>query len=180
MIYQSKTFCFCVRIIPPKPVEYKTKCLSLTLSATTSGFFNGSYSKFIDEEISQDSHLWLENGDILIQRGNTLDYVGVSAVYNGGSKTFIYPDLMMKIRPKETVLSEYLHCMLMSGQVRSYFRSNASGTSGSMPKINQKVVMNTKIPFLDESSQKTLVRVVHERLKTAKKLNSPYAASSEL
>ncbi|HAT9314943.1 TPA: hypothetical protein JBB95_03435 [Legionella pneumophila subsp. pneumophila] len=148
----------------PKPVDYETPCKSLTLSATTSGYFDGSYSKFIDEEINPSSHLWLNDGDILIQRGNSMEYVGVSAIYRGAANSFIYPDLMMKIVPKQLIFSEYLHLMLMSNQVRSYFRENASGTSGSMPKINQGTVMKSPIPYIDLDMQKEIIQISQRRL----------------
>ena len=69
----------------PKAVSYETPVRSLTLSATTTGVFKGEYSKYIDVDISPDSELWLHDGDILVQRGNTLEYVGVPAVYRGES-----------------------------------------------------------------------------------------------
>jgi type I restriction enzyme S subunit len=81
----------------PKAVEYETPVRSLTLTATTSGRFNGDHFKYISTEVPQDSSLWLRDGDILVQRGNTIGYVGVAAVYRGESNQFIYPDLMMKM-----------------------------------------------------------------------------------
>jgi type I restriction enzyme S subunit len=39
----------------PKAVEYETKVKSLTLSATTSGTFDGQYYKYLDENIPDDS-----------------------------------------------------------------------------------------------------------------------------
>ena len=71
------------------------KCLTLT--ATTSGEFRGQFFKFVDLDVPTESHLWLSNGDILIQRGNSKELVGIAAVYDGPSNEFIYPDLMMKI-----------------------------------------------------------------------------------
>ena len=67
----------------PKPVNYVTSCKSMTLSATTSGIFKPEFFKYIDEKIPDDSHLWLMPGDILIQRANSLDKVGTSAIYTG-------------------------------------------------------------------------------------------------
>jgi len=60
----------------PKAVDFKTSVRSLTLSATTSGRFKEEHSKFIATKIPVDSELWLSDGDILIQRGNTIEYVG--------------------------------------------------------------------------------------------------------
>ena len=92
----------------PQAVEHETPVRSLTLSATTSGKFLARHSKFIDEHFSRDSHLWLEPGDILIQRANSLDYVGVSAIFDGPKNQFIYPDLMMKCRANDRVMTPFL------------------------------------------------------------------------
>ena len=142
----------------PKPVDYETPIKSLTLAATTSGTFNPSNFKYIDEEIVESSYLWLSEGDILIQRGNSIDYVGVSAIYKGASKAFIYPDLMMKIQPNEKVSSEFLYYILSSQNTRDYFRINATGVAGSMPKINQQVVSSTPIQLPSLAEQKEIVR----------------------
>jgi type I restriction enzyme, S subunit len=137
----------------PKPVDFPTDVKSLTLSSTTSGVFKPEHFKYINEDISKDSYLWLIPGDILLQRGNTLEYVGTSAIYTGELFEFIYPDLMIKLQiVKEKALPEFIHYQLSSEATRKYFKSNATGTSGNMPKINQKIVMETPIflPSLKE------------------------------
>lgn len=131
----------------PKAVNFETSVRSLTLSATTSGVFIGEHSKFIDAEIPSDSHLWLCDGDILVQRGNTIEYVGVPAIYKGEPRTFIYPDLMMKLRVSRHINTEYIYYVMSSEPFRSYLRSHASGTSGTMPKINQKALTGLPIPI---------------------------------
>ena len=115
----------------------------------------GRHSKFIAEPIAVDSHLWLEPGDILIQRANSLEYVGVSAIFDGMEKQFIYPDLMMKCRPNDQVKNKYLFYALSAESTRAYFRENATGTAGNMPKINQQTVMSAPLllPPLDEQTE---------------------------
>ena len=139
----------------PKAVDHETSVRSLTLSATTSGKFLGQHAKFIDEKIPADSHLWLESGDILIQRANSLEYVGVSAIFDGAPRTFIYPDLMMKCRANSRTNTRFLHIILSSEPVRKYFRDNATGTAGNMPKINQQTVISAPcdLPPLDEQTE---------------------------
>jgi type I restriction enzyme S subunit len=139
----------------PRPVEFETATRSLTLTATTSGRFNSGFFKYINETIPKESHLWLEPGDILIQRANTFEYVGVSAIYDGPSSTYIYPDLMMKCRANSKVLTKFLYYLLSSTAVRAYFRANATGTSGNMPKINQQTVISApvRIPSIDEQQE---------------------------
>lgn len=148
----------------PQPVNYPTKYKSMTLSATTSGTFAPEHFKYIDEEIPENSHLWMVPGDILIQRANSLEKVGTSAIYTGGYHEFIYPDLMMKLQVKDGVSAEFIAYQLKTQTVLTYFRSNATGTAGNMPKINQQVVSSApmRIPTLAE--QQEIVRILDELL----------------
>ena len=161
----------------PKAVEYETPVRSLTLSATTSGRFLSQHTKYIDEEIPADSHLWLEPGDILIQRANTLEYVGVSAVFDGPRQSFIYPDLMMKCRPNHRVVGRFLFLLLSAEPTRRFFREHATGTAGNMPKINQQTVMSAPValPPLDEQTE--IVRRAEKLLGIADRLTQRQATA---
>ena len=138
----------------PKEVARETSIKSLKLGATTYGIFNPREFKYIADEIPEDSVFWLEPGDILIQRSNSLDYVGVSAIYTGKSKEFIFPDLMIKIKIMRPLAVNLIYIFLSSPLIRDYFRSRAKGSQQTMPKINQGVVINTSIPIppIDEQS----------------------------
>ena len=106
--------------------------------------------------------MWLDENDILIQRGNSIEYVGIAAVYKGPSHNFIYPDLMMKLRTHQNVDTYFLHIVLNSKFSRTYFAENASGISGNMPKINQNTVINLPIPLPPPEEQKRIVEKVEQ------------------
>jgi type I restriction enzyme S subunit len=161
----------------PKPVDFVTNTKSLTLSATTSGKFRDDCFKYINENIENNSHLWLEENDILIQRGNSIEYVGIAAVYKGPSHNFIYPDLMMKLRAHKDVNIDFLHIALNSKFSRTYFADNASGTSGSMPKINQNTVIN--LPILPLAEQKRIVEKVEQLMGLCDELEAKLRKSGE-
>jgi type I restriction enzyme S subunit len=144
----------------PKGVSFETSTKSLKLGATTYGIFDRNEYKYIADDISKDSVFWLEPGDILIQRSNSIDYVGVSAIYTGGLKEFIYPDLMMKIRVARPLSINLLHMFLSSPETRGYFRAKAKGSQQTMPKINQGVVLNTLIPLPPLAEQLAIVERV--------------------
>ncbi len=146
----------------PTAVDYETPFRSLTLSATTSGVFKGKFSKFIANEIPDESPLWLEDGDILVQRGNTIEYVGVPAVYRGGSKQFIYPDLMMKLRVFSALSVSYTYWAMSAETSRQYLRSKASGTSSTMPKISQETVRNLPFPLPPLAEQHRIVAKIDQ------------------
>ena len=161
----------------PKPVDFPTKVKSLTLSATTSGKFKPEHYKYINEEIESGSYLWLSPGDILIQRSNTLDYVGTCAIYDGNFGEFIYPDLMMKIQViEEKAKPEFVHYILSSRAIRKYFKENATGTAGNMPKINQPIVMNTPIVLPPINEQ---VEIVHRIQQSFNAINRIFQENQE-
>lgn len=158
----------------PQSVDFETPVKSLMLSATTTGRFRGEYFKYIDQSIPHESHLWLQPDDILVQRANSLDYVGVSAMYEGPMNTFIYPDLMMKCRANETVLPRFLHYVLSSEPVRRHFRENATGTAGNMPKINQQTVMSAPVLLPELEEQREIVRQVNHYFALADQLEARF------
>ena len=146
----------------PKAVDFKTPVRSLTLSATTSGHFKEEHSKYIATKIPADSDLWLKDGDILVQRGNTIEYVGVAAIYWGEPNRFIYPDLMMKIRVSSELNLRYVHLAMSQDAARDFLRARASGTSGTMPKINQTTLRSLPLPIPPIAEQHRIVAKVDE------------------
>lgn len=158
----------------PKGVGYKTPVKNLTLSAVTKGYFVEDCFKYVDIDISKDSHLWVKKNDILIQRANSIDYVGISSLYEGEDDSYIYPDLIMKCRANKGVNPKYLHYSLLSENVRKYFRENATGTAGNMPKINQKVVSSAPINLPSPREQGEIVRHVESLFFLANSIEKQY------
>jgi type I restriction enzyme S subunit len=164
----------------PRAVEHDTGIKSLSLSATTHGKFDGSHYKFVDIEMPDSkSELWLKHEDILIQRANSIEYVGVSALYEGADNAFIYPDLMMKIRLSKKVEPKFAALCLNSNSTRGYFRSNASGTSGSMPKINQTTLLNVTLPVPPLAEQRRIVAKVDALMSLCDALKARLADSAQ-
>jgi len=161
----------------PKSVDYETPVRSLSLSATTSGRFKGEHSKFITTEVPEDSDLWLRDGDILVQRGNTIEYVGVAAIYRGKPNCFVYPDLMMKLRVSSAIDVDYIHLAMSHEVARDFLRARASGTSGSMPKINQTTLKSLPLPIPPLAEQRRIVAKVEQLMALVDALETQLAAS---
>jgi type I restriction enzyme S subunit len=151
----------------------------LSLSATTSGTFDPRHFKFVDADVPADSHLWLREGDLLIQRSNTREYVGRAAIVCGPDTRFIYPDLMMRCRLTRDVSTRFVHLWLMSPTARDLLSSQASGTSSSMVKINQEMVRQMPVPLPSLAEQHRIVARVDELMALCDTLASRLAAAVE-
>jgi len=126
--------------LSPSEVNYETDFKVLKLGATSYGYLKLQETKFIDVQLEANSHLILRKGDILIQRGNSSNFVGCSLLIEKNYDDLIYPDLMMKIRTKDELLPEYAAMWLSSPFAREFMWSRMTGTSGTMPKISKKAV----------------------------------------
>ncbi|MDW7553657.1 restriction endonuclease subunit S [Azospirillum brasilense] len=138
--------------ISPKPTTRTDAPRAITLTATTSGVFNPNHFKRVEATIPSSSDLWLQQGDLLFQRGNTREYVGIAAIYEGPPTTFLFPDLMMRVRLSEHVNLRYVHLAAISPPARAFLSENASGAQATMPKINQTTLVSLPLPIppLDE------------------------------
>ncbi|WP_345874743.1 restriction endonuclease subunit S [Shewanella algae] len=141
----------------PKEVKSDTGVKVLKLGATSYGSLDLNESKSVDVDIERDSHLWLNKGDILIQRGNSANYVGCNCLVEEDVSGVIYPDLMMKIRPSDITSSEFLSMWLSSPMAREFMWSRMTGTSGTMPKISKKVVESIPIVVPSRQIQDSIV-----------------------
>jgi type I restriction enzyme, S subunit len=147
--------------------------LTLKLSATTKGecILNAQTTKRTLEKIVSEQ-FWLEPGDILVQRANTLDYVGVSAIFDGPAQTYIYPDLMMRLRPISLINPRLMWRALSSHSCRAYMRERATGTSGNMPKINGETVRSCPIALPPMLEQQALEGLINSSLRTVLRLQA--------
>ncbi|WP_105719729.1 restriction endonuclease subunit S [Cronobacter dublinensis] len=143
--------------LSPTEVKYETDIKVLKLGATSYGYLNLQETKWVNIDINDKPHLLLKKNDILIQRGNSSNFVGCSLLIEKDFNNLIYPDLMMKIRTKDELLSEYAVLWLSSPFARKYMWSNMTGTSGTMPKISKKVVEELPIAVPDLAVQHQLV-----------------------
>jgi type I restriction enzyme, S subunit len=130
---------------------------TLTLTAVTKNDFSKSNTKLTCANLSLVKDMWLIPNDIFIERANTLDYIGLAALYEGAANYAIFPDLLvrvrvdpMRMRPK--VLADYL----ISSPCRKYFRLNAKGTAGNFPKVDQGIIGAISVPVPTKTEQEEM------------------------
>lgn len=135
--------------LSPRSSNSERGTMSLRLSATTSGELrlDPTTVKRVDVTVPPDSKYWLKSGDLLVQRANTLEYVGAAAIFEGEDKSYIYPDLMMRIKIDDELTRRYVWRYLNSPAARRYFQDRATGTAGNMPKITGRILAALPVPL---------------------------------
>jgi len=164
----------------PKAVDHETPIKTLKLSATTKGYFDPTSFKYVEVDGDLDTRLWLKPEDLLIQRSNTPEYVGTSAVFDGPPRTFIYPDLMMRCRVAPAHDVRFVHLSLSAPDTRAWIRARASGTSQSMVKVNQGTVSSIPLNIPSRETQRRIVAKVDELMALCDDLEARLIRAREL
>lgn len=144
----------------PSEVPEWTGLQALGLSClTTEGFVPKQLKRVPNSPLVRRS--LLQDGDLLMNRANTREFVGLAGRYRNIGCPCIYPDLMMKLRPDETqCLTAYLELVLQTGLIRGAVQRAARGTSESMVKISAAVVEQLRVPLPNVGRQGEIVEAV--------------------
>ena len=81
---------------------------------------------------------------------------------------------MIRVRANSKTITKFLYIALSCEKSRNYLRDKATGTAGTMPKINQPTLISLPIslPPLDE--QKEIVKRVEKRFQAIDRLEQEY------
>lgn len=137
---------------------------TLTLTAVTNGDFSERNTKLTSADPTRVKDLWLEPGDLLIERSNTPDLVGTTRMFRGPRNYAIFPDLVIRARVKPVILPEFAELVLQAEPSRRYFRSSARGIAGSMPKISQSTIERIEVPCPPMEEQRQVIADIGRQL----------------
>ncbi|AKT50685.1 restriction endonuclease subunit S [Arsenicicoccus sp. oral taxon 190] len=152
---------------------------TLTLTAVTQGDFSERNTKRTTTTHAVAAGLWLEPGDVFVQRSNTPELVGTSARYDGPREWAIFPDLLIRLRPDEGLMdSRFLVAALQSERAHRTMRARAKGLAGSMPKIDQPAVGDTVLPLPSMVRQREIIGHLAQRRSESNRLKSSLDAAT--
>jgi type I restriction enzyme, S subunit len=165
----------------PKKSKDGSGTLALKLTATTRGSIDLSDAavKRLSEMIDKASDLFVRSGDLLFQRGNTIEYVGIAAVYEGPEETYVYPDLMIRVRTGNEILARWIWRVANSPLGRKYMREKATGTAGTMPKINGEILRNLPVPLPSFAEMVQALQLIDQRIDASDDLAKQAVASQK-
>lgn len=133
-----------------------------------------------DERISEKDRL--QEGDILIARGNKPEQVGNAGVVPVDAEGWVAANLLMKMRvDSERIDPRFCVYWLRSPRIRAYIKEKMKGTSPSIQKINQKALLSCPFPVgvpLDE--QRSVVSLLDRLDMELSRLCELRAAASDM
>lgn len=107
---------------------------------------NEGEQKRLPPEIEPVVDYEIQDGDILMSRGNTLDLVGMAALVRGVRPRLLLCDLVYRFRAMPDHFDPaFLVFSLRSRNVRSQIEFSAVGSSSTMKKVSQELVRNLLI-----------------------------------
>ena len=135
----------------------------LSLGALSGNGIDISQVKPAPENDKKVDQFLLYAGDFLVSRSNTIDKVGRAALFRGEIENCSYPDLMMRFRVDEEMVSpDYLDLYLRSQTAIRYFQKCASGTSETMVKINKSVLENLPVLLPSKRVQHSIASYIRQ------------------
>lgn len=147
----------------------------LTLSAVTGFRFRPDKIKYTSARTDDRRKYWVNSGDLLITRSNTPELVGHVAIADEITEPTIYPDLIMRMRPRpERALTEFLYYQLRTPALRKEITSRAQGANPTMKKISNSAVRTLPVSVPPLSVQKMLVEKLSSLADDTKTLASIY------
>lgn len=114
--------------------------------------------KYLKEPSKSESNSFtLQKGDILVNRTNSADLVGKSAVFEGNG-TFFYASYIIRLRPDFSKINpHFLNYYINSPIGREFMLANKSQLIGQA-NINSKKLLALEIPVPDLDKQEDCVR----------------------
>lgn len=144
----------------PSESQAWTGIQMLGLGCLSTDGFNPDQLKNAPASVSAMHPAVLQDDDLLVSRANTRALVGMVGAYRDVGTPCIYPDLMMRLRPSERYLVEFLELVLRSPRTRRRLMAMAQGTSESMVKISREVLLQLPVPDVPVAVQRRIVEVI--------------------
>jgi len=164
----------------PQESEAWTGTMMLGLGCLTPDGFRPIQLKYAPPTQKQIEKALLSEGDFLISRSNTRDLVGLIGIYRDIGEPCIYSDLMVRLAFNDDVDTRFMEHMFRSEKIRLQLQSAATGTSGSMVKINARIIRNILFQKPGHDEQLRILGVIEKHQQSLNGWREQLSKSSAL
>jgi type I restriction enzyme S subunit len=129
----------------------------LKLSAVKFGRYVPSENKALPQRYSIDSKLVPAEGDLLVTRSNTPNYVGDACAVRVTAPRVLLCDLIYRVRIDQRILPNFAAYALLTCRARHHLGGSGRGTSQSMVKLRGEDIRAARIPYVSALEQSAVV-----------------------
>lgn len=136
----------------------------LKLSAVTKGYYLPMENKALKDNTPFKEEIEVRNGDILISRKNTRELVGACAYVFNTPSNLMFPDTIYRLIFKENAILDkvYFWRLMNNKSFHNRIKLLAEGSSGSMPNISKRKLMNLDIIVPPMELQKKFSSIIQK------------------
>ncbi len=145
----------------------------LKISAVTWGKYDENESKTCTDPSRVKPALFVQSGDFLFSRANTIELVGACVIVDDLTSKIMLSDKVLRFSFKN-VDPRWVLYWLRSGSGRSQIEFLATGNQQSMRNIGQEKIKQIVIPVPQQEEQKEIVRRIEALFKTVGVLEARY------
>lgn len=131
------------------------------VSAMTWGEFDPAENKAVPSE-RVDPRFEIREGDLLVSRANTDEYVGASVLVGPVRPKLLLSDKSLRVSPTSGVQADWLWRALQAPSARRQMSAMATGTKDSMRNISQASLKQVRVPRADADERAAAVRTFAE------------------
>jgi type I restriction enzyme, S subunit len=144
---------------PEVPVEIGTVGL-VKISAVTWGEFDPKETKTVVDKSKIKKEYFINNGDFLISRANTIELVGASVIVTEIEHDIMISDKVWRVSFKNEIHKEYVNYFLKSRKGRAEIEARASGNQASMRNLSQNNFKDISVPLPSSEEIEKIIRVL--------------------
>lgn len=133
------------------------------VSAVTWGEYNESESKTCKDPNKINPKYYINEGDFLFSRANTIDLVGACVIVKRTQKTIMLSDKTLRIK-FDFFDPLYFLLYLRSIYGRNEIMKRSTGNQDSMRNIGQEQIRNIIIPLCSKEEHLEIIKIVTEKL----------------
>lgn len=128
----------------------------IKVSAMTWGEFDPAKNKAVAAD-QVDPRFEIRDGDLLVSRANTEEYVGASVLVDQVRPRLLLSDKSLRVTPKASIRAEWMWRALQAPSSRRQISALATGTKESMRNISQESLKRVRLPRATADQQAAAV-----------------------
>lgn len=147
----------------------------IKVSAMTWGEFKPDENKAVPAD-RVDPRFEIREGDLLVSRANTSEYVGASVLVGPVRPRLLLSDKSLRITPNDRVRPDWLWRALQAPSARRQISALATGTKDSMRNVSQSSVRRILLPKVSMANQAQALSAFAEVKTSSDRLRREVAA----